>query len=286
MYVQTVDFKSLHASENFVDSLRSTGFAVVKNHPVSPDLICDTFREWEKFFAGTEKHAYTFDPCVQAGYFPLKSENAKGYTVKDLKEFYHYYTWHGLPNSLSQNTVRLYEILEEIACTFLGWIEENAPQDLRETFCMSLPDMVRHSRNSLLRILHYPPLTENEEEGAIRAHAHEDINLITVFPAASTSGLQVRDLVGEWHDVQCEPGEVVINAGDMLQMLTRRYYISTTHRVINPLGSEARRSRYAMPLFLHAHSHVRISETHTQESYLNERLNEIGLLPADQMPIK
>ena len=82
MYVQTVDFKSLHASENFVDSLRSTGFAVVKNHPVSPDLICDTFREWEKFFAGTEKHAYTFDPCVQAGYFPFKSENAKGTIFK------------------------------------------------------------------------------------------------------------------------------------------------------------------------------------------------------------
>ncbi len=85
MYVQTVDFKSLHASENFVDSLRSTGFAVVKNHPVSPDLICDTFREWEKFFAGTEKHAYTFDPCVQAGYFPFKSENAKGYTVNGFE---------------------------------------------------------------------------------------------------------------------------------------------------------------------------------------------------------
>lgn len=280
MYVQTVDFNSSHASENFIDSLRSTGFVVIKNHLIPPDLIHTTFQEWERFFAGAEKYTDTFDPRVQAGYFPFKSENAKGYIVKDLKEFYHYYTWHGLPKSMSQNTVRLYEILEETACTFLNWIEENAPEDLRSRFCMPLSDMVRHSRNSLLRIVHYPPLTGREEEGAIRAYAHEDINLITVLPAASAPGLQVRDLAGEWHDIECEPGEVVINAGDMLQMLTRRYYISTTHRVINPIGPHAHLSRYSMPLFLHAHSHVKISETHTQESYLTERLNEIGLLPA------
>ena len=283
MYVQTIDFKSRQAAENFVDSLRSTGFAIVKNHPVPDDLIYSVYGEWEKFFASEEKNAYTFDPSLMGGYFPFKSENAKGYAVKDLKEFYHYYTWYGLPKTISEDTTHLYGILEELACTFLNWIEAHAPHDLRESFCIPLSEMVRHSRNSLLRILHYPPLTGQEEEGAIRAHAHEDINMLTVLPAASAPGLQVRDLTGKWHDIHCKPGQVVINAGDMLQMLTRRYYISTTHRVVNPLGVEASQSRYSMPLFLHAHSHVKISEVHTQESYLKERLNEIGLLPSQSL---
>lgn len=283
MYVQVIDFKNPRASEDFVDSLRSTGFAIIKNHPVSPLLIQETYRDWETFFAGKKKYDYTFDPQLQAGYFPFKSENAKGYAVKDLKEFYHYYTWHSLPHNVSQNTIRLYEDLEAIACILLDWIEQNTPQDLRASFCMPLAEMVRHSRNSLLRVLHYPPLTGEEEEGAVRAHAHEDIDILTVLPAASAPGLQVRDLLGKWHDVKCEPGEMVVNAGDMLQMLTKRYYISTTHRVVNPIGMEARCSRYSIPLFLHSHSDVRLSEKHTHDSYLRERLNEIGLLATDQV---
>ena len=43
---------------------------------------------------------------------------------------------------------------------------------------MPLDEMMADSDQSLLRILHYPPV-EAAEPGAIRAAAHEDINLIT-----------------------------------------------------------------------------------------------------------
>ncbi|RYZ65664.1 MAG: isopenicillin N synthase family oxygenase, partial [Proteobacteria bacterium] len=81
---------------------------------------------------------------------------------------------------------------------------------------------------------------------------------------------------------ECNPGDLAINAGDMLQMASGGYYISTTHRVVNPSGPEAYQPRYSMPLFLHPRSDVKLSKTHTALMYLEERLREIGLLKAGE----
>ena len=137
--------------------------------------------------------------------------------------------------------------------------------------------MIEQSPRTFLRILYYPALTGNETEGAIRAEAHEDINLITLLPAATASGLQVKDIKGQWHDVESDPGTIVINIGDMLQMCSSGYYQSTTHRVINPTGADAKKPRLSMPLFLHAKSEVKLSEEHTAGTYLHQRLEEIGI---------
>jgi isopenicillin N synthase-like dioxygenase len=137
--------------------------------------------------------------------------------------------------------------------------------------------MVDGSAQTLLRVLHYPPLGGDEEEGAVRAAAHEDINLITLLVAATAPGLQLRDARGDWHDVPADPGTIVVNAGDMLQMATDGHYRSTSHRVVNPPAREASRSRLSMPLFLHPRKEVRLSDRHTAGSYLEERLREIGL---------
>ena len=74
-----------------------------------------------------------------------------------------------------------------------------------------------------------------------------------------------------------DPGSVVVNSGDMLQMASGGFYRSTTHRVVNPSGEGARRPRLSMPLFLHPWPLVRLSATHTAREYLDERLREIGL---------
>jgi isopenicillin N synthase-like dioxygenase len=138
--------------------------------------------------------------------------------------------------------------------------------------------MVTNSDKNLFRIIHYPPLTGSEQPGAIRAAAHEDINIITLLPASTAMGLQVKDNAGGWHDVPGNWGDIVINVGDMLQMASQNFYRSTTHRVVNPEGEAAKQPRYSMPLFLHPKPEVVLSETHTAQSYLDERLREIGLL--------
>ena len=82
---------------------------------------------------------------------------------------------------------------------------------------------------------------------------------------------------GKWHQVTCDPGMLVVNTGDMLQMASDGYYPSTTHKVANPSEELAQDSRYSMPLFLHPRDDVVLSSDYTAESYLNERLGEIGL---------
>lgn len=282
MQVLTVDYQAPTACDDFVKSLRETGFAVIKNHPVPADLIFNTYKDWEDFFASEEKFAYTFDPRVQAGYFPFKSENAKGHYVKDLKEFYHYYKWYGLPKTLPTRTEKLYDLLERIACQLLAWVERGSPEDIQAFYSMPLGDMVAGSRCSLLRIIHYPPITEEEASQAVRAAGHEDIDLLTVLPSATQPGLEAMDLDGHWHKIACDPGQLVVNAGDMLQMMTRGYFRSTTHRVSNPDAEERTKSRLSMPLFLHPHDGTKLTPEITSEQYLRERLNEIGLIPDQQ----
>lgn len=279
MNVKTVNFKNPNAAREFTTSLRDTGFAVITDHILPGDLIQNVIKEWEGFFGSDEKFKYTFDPTRQSGYFPFKSENAKGYSKKDLKEFYHYYPWGELPSSTQHYTLQMYRILNEMASKLLAWIDESTPAEVRSKFSMPLPKMIVDSQEILLRTIHYPPLTGAEEEGAVRAAAHEDINLITLLPSASAPGLQALDLAGNWHDVPCDPGMIVVNSGDMLKEASGGYYPSTTHRVVNPTGPAARDPRFSMPLFLHPRKEVRLSERHTAGSYLTERLREIGLKP-------
>ena len=52
--------------------------------------------------------------------------------------------------------------------------------------------MIQNSGQNLLRVIHYPPLSDNNNNpDSIRAGAHEDINLITLLVAGSQPGLQV-----------------------------------------------------------------------------------------------
>ena len=128
-----------------------------------------------------------------------------------------------------------------------------------------------------LRIIHYPPLLGTEDSKAVRAGAHEDINLITLLVAGSQPGLQVLSKDDNWVDVSTSPEYIVVNIGDMLQMASNGYYPSTTHQVVNPGSASLNTPRFSMPLFLHPNDHVRLSKEYTAGSYLDERLKEIGL---------
>jgi isopenicillin N synthase-like dioxygenase len=278
MKVATVNYRSENAAKEFSESLHQTGFAVLSHHPISWSKIEKVYQEWFDFFHSSEKHQYAIDPVKQDGYIsPELSETAKGHTVKDLKEFYHLYFPHGrYPASLSQATKEVFDEMFELSKELLNWIETNLPEDIKLKLDRPLSEMLSLER-TLFRILHYPPLQGDVAEGAIRAAAHEDINLITLLPAATEPGLQVKDKQGNWVDVVVNPETLVINIGDMLQEATDGYYISTSHRVINPSGEAAKKSRLSMPLFVHAKADVKLSDRYTAESYLNERLYELGL---------
>lgn len=276
MNVEVVDFQSPDAPEAFTRSLRHTGFAVLVNHPLPQQLVQKIYDEWLAFFDSDAKHAYRFSDGTQDGYFgPEVSETAKGCSVRDIKEFFHVYPWGQYPAEVSDAALRYAEQAKVIATTLLGWVEANTPAEVSEQFSRPLNQMMDGSTRTLLRVLRYPPLRGDEPVDAVRAAAHEDINLLTVLPASNEPGLQVRDVRGNWHDVPCDFGSIAVNCGDMLQLASGGYYPSTTHRVMNPIGEGATRSRLSLPLFLHPADDVRLSADRTAFEYLQERIAEL-----------
>ncbi|MDO6706673.1 2OG-Fe(II) oxygenase family protein [Photobacterium sp. 1_MG-2023] len=279
MKLEAIDFTAPDAQERFVESLRETGFGVLKNHPLQQTLVSSIYNNWQGFFDSEAKYDFRFNVETQDGFFPPDvSETAKGHTQKDIKEFFHYYPWGQCPEALKAELQDYYDQANALASTLLGWVEKHSPADVSALYTQSLSSMIENSDSTLLRVLHYPPLKGEEELGAIRAGAHEDINLLTVLPASNEPGLQVKAKTGEWLDVPCEFGNLIINIGDMLQEASGGYFPSTTHRVINPEGADKTKSRISLPLFLHPKPEVVLSDRHTAKSYLMERLKELGLI--------
>ena len=275
--IDKIDFQHDNAKEKFVNSLKNTGFAVIDNHLIESKLIDDVYQEWSTFFNSDDKFDYMFDLEKQDGYFPIKSENAKGYSIKDIKEFYHIYIpWGRIPNKLSKNILKIRYELKCIGNILLDWIDELTPVSIKKNFSSSLKNMVEGSETNLLRVIHYPPIKVNDEKQALRAAAHEDINLITILLSGSKPGLQVLNNENKWIDVESDYGSLIVNIGDMLQECSNGYYPSTTHRVVNP-SIDNNHSRYSMPFFLHPRDEVKLSKKYTAGSYLQERLEQLGL---------
>ena len=276
MKVQTVSYKAEGAPETLTHSLHQTGFAILEDHPISSEQVQSVYNNWGTFFASESKNEYLRDMDKQDGYFPFRSENAKGIDIKDLKEFYHVFPWGRVPPELEAETRKLYNDLVSLGLTLLKWLNDNMPPDILKKLSEPLDRMMLGSEQSLLRILHYPPIEKDVEPGAIRAAAHEDINLITLLVAGSEPGLQAQDKEGNWHDISCDPGMITINNGDMLAMASENYFPSTPHRVINPSGKN-NNSRYSIPMFLHPRPEVMLNDVLTADGYLLNRLKEIGL---------
>ena len=278
MKIVAVDYMAPNADKLFVESLRQTGFGVLKNHPIKQSAVASIYQSWQAFFNSEEKNEYAFDRATHDGFFSTQvSETAKGFKKKDIKEYFHYYPWGRCPAELKQELADYYQATGNLAAELLFWIEKHSPEDVSCHYSQTLSSMVTNSEQTLLRILHYPPLSGGEEPDAIRAAAHEDINLITLLPAANEPGLQVKGTGDEWIDVPCDFGNLIVNIGDMLQEASAGYFPSTSHRVINPKGADQTKSRISLPLFLHPNPEVVLSARHTAKSYLKERLEELGV---------
>jgi len=248
------------------------------NHPIPQPLVEKIYADWLSFFNGSEKHAFAFSKETQDGYFSTEiSETAKGFTQKDIKEYFHVYPWGRIPQSLRADALHYYEVANSLAAELLSWVERHTPTEISQHYREPLSNMIKDSRQTLLRVLRYPPLTGQEPAGSLRAAPHGDINLLTILPAANEPGLQVQDMNGQWIDVPCDFGMLIINIGDMLQEASQGYYPSTQHRVINPSGEGAKKSRVSLPLFLHPRNEVVLSDRYTAHSYLQERLRELGV---------
>jgi len=279
MEVKIIDYQSDEAPIQFISSLKNTGFAVIENSPIKEDFLDSVYAEWEDFFYSDIKKKYLFDYDKQDGFFPFRSENAKSSSYKDLKEFYHVYNWGRYPEEISSRTKTLFKDLVFFATELLSWIDLNLDKEIKNKLSIPLMNMIQDSESNLMRVIHYPPLIDSDDSQAVRAAAHEDINLLTLLCGSNEPGLQALDNDGNWHDILARPNTISVNSGDMLNMCTGGYFPSTTHRVTNPKihNTEMNVSRFSIPVFLHPRDDVILKDKYTAGQYLNDRLNEIGL---------
>ncbi|MGB3808111.1 MAG: 2-oxoglutarate and iron-dependent oxygenase domain-containing protein [Erythrobacter sp.] len=285
------------------ESFTEYGFAVVRNHGIDADLIARAEAASKAFFALPEKVKRSY--AIQGGggargYTPFGTEKAKDAEVIDLKEFWHVGRslpeGHELgefmaPNVWPAEVPEFEEVMSELFAAF-----DATGHRVLEAIALHL-GLDRHyfdatiaDGNSVMRLLHYPPLGPDAPEGAIRAAAHGDINTITLLLGAEEAGLELLDRQDTWRAVDVPEGALVINVGDMLDRLTNGRLRSTTHRVVNPRGEGARRSRYSMPFFLHFRPDFvieplegciddedNVPEPISAHDYLMQRLREINL---------
>lgn len=278
MNVKKVSWISETFGQEIVDSFIETGFAVIVDHPISARAVDAVYEDWKNFFSLSEEAKLTkkYDEKTQAGYFPPKSEKAKDADFPDMKEFYHFYRDKEAPSTTSDLALAL----ERMASTMLASIDQELRNRGHKITCETpLAQCANKSEKTLFRLLHYPPTRVFGLNAALmeRAAPHEDINLITLLPAATNPGLQVKDLAGNWHDVEADMGSIVVNVGDMLMEATDGLLPSTTHRVVADHAA-FKNSRYSMPLFLHPRPEVRLSPKYTAGEYLTERLIQLGLI--------
>ena len=265
-------------AQRFVASLQDYGFGALIDHPLDMQRVRSIYRDWRSYFARGVDAEYDMDPIRQDGYFSTDvAEHAKGSRRRDFKEYFQYYVWGRCPQHLRADLEAHFQQTVAFAAELLMHIEREAPAEVMTNLGESLSGMIANSHQSMLRVLHYPPTQAHDD--APRAAAHEDINLLTLLPAADGPGLEICTRDGRWIEAPNRPEQLLVNIGDMLQEVLGGWLPSTTHRVVDereprPTG------RMSLPLFLHPRPEVQLSSRYSAESYLNERLGELGVLPA------
>lgn len=276
------------------------GFVAIRNHGLTDALTHQLYESARTFFSAPDsvKQQYEHPELNgQRGYVGKGKETAKGFKVADLKEFYHI----GQPEPVGTMPANIFPdefpAFGEATQTAYRILEQAGKQLLRAiALYLELPetyfdDKVAHG-DSILRALHYFPLNpDTTPEGAVRAAAHGDINLITLLMGASADGLEVLRRDGQWIAITALPDQVVVNVGDMLDRLTNHKLKSTIHRVVNPPREKMNQSRYSIPFFMHPRgdmdltslescidaAHPKLYVDMTAGEFLDERLRELGL---------
>lgn len=282
--------------------LKDYGFIVLVDHPVDYSLTSKAYDLVHEFFqqpTEIKKQYICKAGGGQRGYTAFGVEHAKNSQYPDLKEFWHV----GRETLVNEERFRKFfphniwptEIPEfkDVMLKFFNGMDTTSALILDSLgMALDVPqtyfrDMLQDG-NSIVRAIHYPPLGDNAPKNAVRAAAHEDINLITCMVGATSAGLELLDRDGKWLPVSCNDRQLVIDSGDMLSRITNDVIPATTHRVVNP--DDASSNRYSMPFFTHPNPDTILScipscrgtgekyEPINSNDWLMQRIADIGLM--------
>ena len=173
--------------EELGKAFEDVGFVSVKNHGVSQELVDSYYAAIKNFFAlpGEVKRKYEIAGLAgQRGYTSFGKEQAKGFDAPDLKEFWQ------MGQTVEDGDPIKEQYPDNVSVPDIATFDEKG-RELFKSFEKCGIDLLRaiaihlgigefyfdkyvHNGNSILRAIHYPPITQ-EPKNAIRAEQHEDI---------------------------------------------------------------------------------------------------------------
>ena len=244
---------------------RDTGFFVITGHGIAPAMIDAVFAQSQRFFAT--------DPETKAALSIRRAGNNRGYVALgeerldaskpgDVKEAFNI-GWDlpaDHPDVIACKPFRGVNVwpgeqqLPGFRATMLAYFDACHRLGLR--LHRALAHDLGAAENffddkldqplATLRLLHYPPRPDRFEPGQTGAGEHTDYGNLTLLATDDAGGLEVRTRDGQWVSPPSIPGALICNIGDCLMRWTNDVYVSTPHRVVNPVGRE----RFSVAFFL------------------------------------
>ncbi|CAM0913051.1 unnamed protein product [Alopecurus aequalis] len=217
--IPIIDLSRLSDSADEASKLRSAlenwGLFLAVGHGMEPDFLGEVMKVSREFFKlpldekqnGTEsRRIYSLWPTQPPSFRDILSE----YTVK----------CRNIANIFLENLAKLV--------------------NLREDYFV---DMLDESAVTFARLNYYPHCPK--PENVLGMKPHTDASLITiVFIDDNVSGLQLQNN-GVWYDVPIVLNALLVNVGDVMEILSNGFFKSPVHRVV----TNAEKERLSLVMF-------------------------------------
>ncbi len=256
--VPTIDISDPSASslEQVDGACRDHGFFLLAGHGLD-DLIAQMWEQAEDFF---DSPTSILNGCRRSGESPFGYNDRELTKQKrDAKEVFDFGSsdegratalnkWPGAMPEFQATMEEFHRVMGELALYTMGLLH-----DVLNLSAESAKIMTGAPNRSAVRLNHYPvgdPVPENQRSGLAQLGEtalgdHTDPGVITLLLQDSIGGLQTRTREGEWIDVEPQPGTIVVNLGDVMQVWTNDRYMAAVHRVATMTTDR----RFSIPLF-------------------------------------
>lgn len=236
------------------------GFMYVVGHGISPKTVSDLRAAVIDYFSlpleiklGDQISRDNYRGYIPAGFFSPNSgdgaaDNYEGYKlhcevqaddpVCGACDLYGPNKWPAHPRRFKQNLLNYWRECDRVAAVLLGALADAlgiAPGEFLQQFEKPLTNMT---------LLHYPPQAPDADGFGI--HPHKDTDALTILAPDPAGGLMIRCRDDQEWIVADPPGDaLIVNIGDLLELWSGGYFVSTPHKVVNTSGAE----RYSFPYF-------------------------------------
>ena len=251
------------------------GFIYLSGTGISQPEVDRMFAQSAAFFALPQDRkeplvqAHRVKAGLQCGYVPQGREHENSQKPSDIKEAFDTFQQESYIRAAFPPAVEDAKLPEEVQpladafATFHARCARVADEILRAfAIGFALPEsyfVVRHGKNNMLRLLHYPPVTRDALDGQMRVGSHTDFGTMTLLFQDSSGGLEVRAADDRWLHAPSLPGTMLINIGDLMQQWTNLELRSTQHRVAVPADARVRRSRYSIAFFCEPNNETEVA---------------------------